>query len=232
MRRHCGKHPIIAKGINSMLDNTATLKQHLRSKIRHARNLLSVSEQKLAAENLKKIISTLEFFSQAKTISGYLAFDGEIDLKPVLDFAISNKKQCYLPILDKPAIAKGRDLFFAPFTHSTSLVANSLGIYEPNLHKTSYTQLICPHNLDLILIPLVAFDRSGNRLGIGGGYFDAALKKLLVTNNLQHRPKLIGIAHSLQEVASVPIDDWDIPLDAIVTNNEFIVPRSIRICYP
>lgn len=76
-----------------------------------------------------------------------------------------------------------------------------------------------PWGLDLIILPLVAFDLSGNRLGMGGGFYDRTL-------SFKHQrchwkgPKLIGIAHELQRVDLLPVNDWDIPLDAVITEQK------------
>ena len=75
-----------------------------------------------------------------------------------------------------------------------------------------------PAQLDLILAPLVAFDRAGGRLGMGGGYYDRLLSA--------PRPPVIGVAHGCQEVPRVPLDAWDQPVDAIVTETALIAPPS------
>ncbi len=98
--------------------------------------------------------------------------------------------------------------------------ANRFGISEP---RTIATPLYA-NQLTLILLPLVAFDRSGNRLGMGAGYYDRALQAL--KHQVGTRPLLIGLAHSFQEVEKIDAQTWDVPLDAILTDLEYIPVSS------
>ena len=80
-----------------------------------------------------------------------------------------------------------------------------------------------PYNanrFDTIFIPIVAFDRKGARIGMGAGYYDRALASL--SHQVSTRPKLIGLAHHFQEQRDLNPEPWDIPLDAILTDREFI----------
>jgi len=76
------------------------------------------------------------------------------------------------------------------------------------------------NSFDLLLIPLVAFDRSGTRMGMGAGYYDRALEAL--GHQTSTKPYLVGLAHHFQEVKSLERAPWDVPLDAILTDHEFI----------
>ena len=75
--------------------------------------------------------------------------------------------------------------------------------------------------MDIIFVPLVAFDRNGNRLGMGGGFYDRALAFTQNSTNLS-RPLLLGLAHHFQEVERLTSKKWDIPLNGILTDQEFI----------
>ncbi len=98
--------------------------------------------------------------------------------------------------------------------------ANRYGIFEPELNCSH----ICPvAELDFILTPLVAFDSQGNRLGMGGGYYDRTLAQ--IPDNAVKKPVLIGIAHQCQEVDALPIASWDVPLDYIVTPERIYCPE-------
>jgi len=94
---------------------------------------------------------------------------------------------------------------------------NQFGIAEPMVSPRYYLRADA---LDLLLVPLVAFDVNGNRLGMGGGFYDRTLAYL---KRRQHwcRPYLLGIAHDFQRVESLKRADWDIPLQAILTNKSF-----------
>ena len=101
------------------------------------------------------------------------------------------------------------NLLFLHYTPETPLVHNRFNILEPELDVRHVLPL---GSLDVVLTPLVAFDSAGQRLGMGGGFYDRTLQ------NWQHRgPYPIGLAHDCQQVEQVPVEHWDIPLPEIVT---------------
>jgi len=93
---------------------------------------------------------------------------------------------------------------------------SKFGIYEPPLSK----RCLPANAFQVILLPLVAFDRNGARVGIGAGFYDRALQSL--AHQPSTRPYLLGLAHHFQEVKSIPQSPWDVALDAILTDREFI----------
>ena len=96
---------------------------------------------------------------------------------------------------------------FLPWTSASETITGSFGIDEPiNGEPVQFSQ----H--DVVLVPLVAFDGTGQRLGQGGGFYDRAIAEAGAA-----RPLLIGVAHAFQQVRSVPVEAWDMPLDAVVT---------------
>src|SRR5690606_7992459 len=103
---------------------------------------------------------------------------------------------------------------FRRFKDLRHLAPNRFGILEPN----QAAQSIDIQQLDLILLPLVGFDAQGRRLGMGGGYYDRSLAFKKVYKKLG--PKLIGLAHAIQQVDALTVDIWDVPLDAIVTDKK------------
>jgi 5-formyltetrahydrofolate cyclo-ligase len=96
------------------------------------------------------------------------------------------------------------------------LLDNRYGIPEPSIQE----QQLPAWAMQVVLMPLVGFDRTGNRLGMGGGFYDRtfAFKR----NRIHARPLLIGLAHSVQEVAALPTESWDMPLDLIATEKELL----------
>ena len=147
------------------------------------------------------------FFLRAERIAFYLASDGELDPLPLLRSAVAMGKQCLLPVLHPLG---HRRLWFARWKPGEPLRPNRYGIPEPADRR--YTLSGC--DLDLVIVPLVAFDQQGNRLGMGGGYYD---RTFAPCRNRSRRPLLIGWAHALQEVPELPARPWDIPLDGLVT---------------
>jgi 5-formyltetrahydrofolate cyclo-ligase len=115
----------------------------------------------------------------------------------------------YLPVIHP---FNGANLLFQRYEKNSPMRANRYGILEPKLNCSQ----ICPlPELDYVLMPLVAFDKFGNRLGMGGGFYDRTLARLYEQHWQQ--PQLIGLAHACQQVDELPIESWDVPLKTIIT---------------
>lgn len=189
----------------------------LRKKLREARRGLHDEQHEYAAQRVATQLNTLPFLESSDTVAGYLVNDGEVNLKYYIEstWQLSHKKFA-LPVLHP--VCKGH-LLFLSYTPDSPLINNKYNIEEPVL---SCEAVIPVTQCDVILMPLVGFDKSGNRLGMGGGYYDRTLsftqRKLNAQQTLnQNTPKLVGIAHDVQEVDALPVAPWDVPLDAIVT---------------
>lgn len=146
-----------------------------------------------------------------RALAGYLAVRGEPSVEPALRLARTNGAMTAVPIV------RGQSMTFVPVDDSTVLVRNRFGIPEPEIavdpdrdHENGRPPLH-PAEFDLVLVPLVAFDSRGNRLGMGGGFYDRTFADAAA------RPRLIGIAHDFQRVDALQAMSWDVPLDAIVT---------------
>ncbi len=183
----------------------------LRSTLRQRRQRLSSVEQQRAALSLGQRFSKLPAFWRSQRIAAYWASDGEVDLRPLITIAWRAGKHIYLPVITGP-----RRMEFRRFQRGERLSCNRYGIAEPSARAAK----IDVSELDLIIAPLVGFDRRGNRLGMGGGYYDRALQA--VSRRL-HRPRLIGAAHSCQQVNTIVPQSWDRSLQAVVTDGEYIV---------
>lgn len=178
----------------------------LREEIRKKRKTLSCIEQQQASELLTLRLQSHAKIQSAKTIALYLTNDGELDPMPFINWCWQQGKQVYLPVLH-PFCAG--HLLFLLFEHNSPMVKNCYGISEPKLNVTK----ICPiEQLDVLCTPLVAFDHSGARLGMGGGFYDRTL-----VNWQTHQLYPIGLAHDCQQVDAVPVEYWDIPLPEIIT---------------
>lgn len=201
-------------------------KKELRSKFRKMRQKLSEAEQLLAAHEMTLNLFQLPEINRATNIAGYWPNDGEINPVLFLEQAIRQGKKCYLPLLSSTDTPM---LDFASYHTNDPLLKNNLGVYEPDpLQKEVYITEI--ESLDIILIPLVAFDLKGSRLGMGGGYYDATLSKLIDVEPTK-RPVIIGIGHDCQQDPDLPIDDWDWPLNIVVTDKNifYINPNKILL---
>jgi len=190
-------------------------RQVLRNTLRNQRRSLSCQRQQINARKLSRQLSHFGPFKRAKRIAVYLSNDGEIDLKTCIQWIWKSGKICYLPVLDNH---KDGHLIFLPYKKKQTLVKNKFGIAEP---KYSQQQIRHARQIDVILMPLVGFDRNGNRIGMGGGYYDRTLA-FLASNADYTRPRLIGVAHSIQELEQIKAEQWDIPLANIATEKEII----------
>jgi 5-formyltetrahydrofolate cyclo-ligase len=102
---------------------------------------------------------------------------------------------------------------FVPFDVRDQLITNRFGIPEPRARRFDSADV---RELDVIFLPLVAVDADGNRIGSGAGFYDRALKHLRAGRHWR-RPKLIGLAFECQRVKHIPVERWDVPLDALLT---------------
>ena len=180
--------------------------------MREKRRLLTPRQQKIAGENIAKQLSTFPPFCNSKRIAFYIAHDGEIDPGFAMGIAEAAGKECYLPILHP---LKQNRLYFARRSNADFLSINRYGIKEPLLRKA---KVVPAFAIDLILLPLVAFDHSCNRMGMGGGFYDRTLQFQ------QHLTRLVGLAQSCQETGSINKQPWDIQLQAVVTEKSVIYP--------
>ncbi|MCO4758097.1 MAG: 5-formyltetrahydrofolate cyclo-ligase [Oceanospirillaceae bacterium] len=186
-------------------------RQQLRQDIRRKRRALTRTEQLRAAKRLHAQLCRRPEFIRARHVALYLPNDGEIDPRPLLESCWKMGKKTYLPVLHP--ILHNR-LWFVPFDRQTKLVRNIYKIEEPPIIKAPRRP---PWALDLVLLPLVAFDADGNRMGMGGGYYDRTFSFKSRRQSIPG-PKLIGLAHELQRVDRLPVENWDIPLAGIISD--------------
>lgn len=185
----------------------------LRIEIRDKRQSLSHEFQKLAGQQLSNKLSQHLFVKQAQNLALFLPNDGEINTIPFIKWCWGNNKKVYLPVIHP--FTKGH-LLFLHYHPNSKMIKNQYGIFEPAL---SVQDIIIPTQLDLIFTPLVAFDELGNRLGMGGGYYDRLLAPWF-KNKIGGIP--IGLAHDCQQVKQIPLEAWDIPLPEIITPTQTI----------
>ena len=147
------------------------------------------------------IIKNLEF--KINTIGGYYPINYEFDCLPVLKKFVEKKFLISLPV-----ISGSNQMNFFNWLSDTHLKVNNMGIPEPVPKKIVYP--------DLILVPLVGFDKNKFRLGYGGGYYDRYIEKV----NKFKKFKTIGLSFSFQEIKKLPINKFDKKLDFIITENK------------
>lgn len=141
---------------------------------------------------------------RADTVAGYRAVRGELDIDAALILVAERGATVTVPRVI------GEHLEFVVWDTDHVLADGAFGIPEP-----AHGPLLALRNHDVVLVPLVAFDGAGHRLGQGGGFYDRAL-----AGCGDRRPTVIGIAHGFQEVDAIPTEAWDIGLDAVITEDE------------
>ena len=175
------------------------LKSKLRKKILKARQKFNTKNIQIDFNQIIKILKKEKISN--KIIGGYYPINFEID-----DLALLKKFQKNKFNISLPVIKKNFQMDFYSWSFSEPLKINRYGIPEPEKKNIVYP--------DVLLIPLLAFDKNLNRLGYGGGYYDRLIKKLSKKKNIIK----IGLAFSTQEIDKVPINVYDQKLDYIVTN--------------
>tara|TARA_B100000768_G_C11072484_1_gene287206 strand:+ start:119 stop:664 length:546 start_codon:yes stop_codon:yes gene_type:complete len=179
------------------------LKSKLRNKILKAREK---SNQKNIQINFSQIIKILKKEKiNKRNIGGYYPVNFEVDDLVLLKKFEKNKFNISLPV-----IKKNFQMDFYKWSFADPLKVNKYGIPEPEIRNIIYP--------DILLIPLVAFDKNLNRLGYGGGYYDRLIEKLSKKKKIIK----IGLALSIQKVDKVPINVYDKKLDYVVTNKYII----------
>ena len=185
------------------MSDHAEQRRAMRVELRERRAALSPKEQADVAVAVRTRLARIVALERAQVVGGYRAIRGEVDLDAALTRLHDAGAMVTVPRVS------GVRLDFLPWSPTSETVAGSFGIDAPiNGEPLPFTQ----H--DVVLVPLVAFDETGQRLGQGGGFYDRAIAAAGAS-----RPLLIGVAHAFQQVRSVPIEAWDMPLDAVVTED-------------
>lgn len=179
----------------------------IRKHLRRQRRAIPDIERERANQAIAQRVSGYHRFRAARRIAAYLDFDGEVSADAIIQRCWHMGRTVYLPVL-----LDREQMLFAPFHAQSVLAANRFGILEP---VVASRQLVSASQLDLVLTPLVGFDREGNRLGVGGGFYDRHFAR----HKHHSRPHLVGLAYACQEAALPPPRAWDVPLRAVITEN-------------
>ena len=185
-------------------------RDELRRTLRARRRALTSDERTLAQARLTRAIRSLHVYRRAKRVAVYFAVDGEVDLTELIAATIRRGVSVYAPQLADDGLT------FRALGASSALTTNRYGIPEP-----SDGAPIDARSLDLVLTPLVGFDRSGARLGMGKGYYDRTFE-FLKSRRTWLRPKLLGVGFAFQEIPKLDIERWDIGLWGVVTDTDTI----------
>ena len=190
---------------NRMKSTQQTLRNQLRQQIRKTRANLTALQQQQAEDSITQQALALIEERNAQHIALYLSFDGEISTEKLIKTLWAQGKQVYLPVLHP---FNPNHLLFLRYLPDTPMLKNKFGIWEPKFNVQNVLPL---DELDILFTPLVAFDKQGNRLGMGGGFYDRTLQNW---QNSSFIP--VGLAHQCQQVEQLPTEAWDVPLHQIL----------------
>ena len=185
----------------------------LRARYRAQRRQIGLEHQAQHAEAATRAVLTSGLMHRARRCGLYFAqaTDGELDTLPLLSRLWAAGKTVACPVVG----ARG-DMDFYQVKPGTPLSLNRYGIPEPRTRGQRSARYLNPLSLDVLFLPLVAFDDGGNRLGLGAGYYDRFLGNLPE----KLRPLTVGLAHEAQRAKEGLVrQPWDIPLDAIATED-------------
>lgn len=181
----------------------------IRQQKRLERRQLSDVERASKSQIIAKQLLTTDAYQQSSRIACYLSLDEEVNLQPLIEQAWQDNKSVYLPVVT----ARDLPLSFAIYHADGDMTTDKMGISVPNIAAEQY---IDPAKLDMVIMPLVAFDDDCHRIGMGGGFYD----RTFAFRKKQSHPILIGVAFDLQRASqSIICHDWDVMPDVIISES-------------
>ncbi len=188
--------------------------QHtLRDTLRERRLAIPAAARMAAAEAVAQHLLQLPALKKANTVAGYWAIGGELPLHSLMTGLTARTRYCL------PMLQPDRTLRFAPWRTGDAIVANRYGIPEP----ANAVEMLNPNVLNVVLLPLLGFTRNGDRVGTGGGWYD---RSFAFRRTTAAPPLLIGTGFACQQIDDHVPHEWDVPLDAVVTERELLLcPR-------
>ncbi|MFH1867845.1 MAG: 5-formyltetrahydrofolate cyclo-ligase [Candidatus Omnitrophota bacterium] len=181
------------------------VKRSIRGSILDKLRSQSKEERSKASQEIKRRLFKDRSFQSAKNIMFYVSLDYEVDTSDMIKEAIKIGKRVIVPMTDNSR----KRLIPSEITDpKKQLRKGPLGIYEP---KKEYIKAVKAEDIDMIIVPGVAFDKKGNRIGHGGGYFDIFLK------NLPKKIPTVGLAFKIQLLNRIKTLSWDIPVTKVIT---------------
>ena len=185
--------------------------RELRLQLRARRRAIPRADRRAADRSIHVSLQRLGVWKRGARVAAFLGLPGEVDLRPCFDAAWQRGVAIYVPHI---LHARSGLMAFVPLRAGAPLHGNRFGIAEP---AGGPRGRIPVRHLDTVLVPLVGFDALGSRLGMGAGFYDRALRPRLDRAQAFRRPRLIGVAYSVQQVEQLDPAPWDVALDLVVT---------------
>lgn len=186
-------------------------KAALRRQLRRARAALTPTQRRQAVAAFTRNVLRSGLLLRYRRIGFYASMPTELDLWPLIRAAQARGRRCFLPVVPK---GRGKRMVFNRVLPSSRFYKNRYGIPEVVARR-----FYPARTLDLVFVPLLGFDPEGNRLGMGGGYYDATLSFLRL-RRVWHKPLLVGAAYECQKIERLPADSWDRPLNWVLTDKK------------
>ena len=186
-------------------------KDSLRKEISLKRKNLSKKERLDSEKSLVQLWESVGGSYKTDKVALYWPANGEIITNALITYFFKYGSKCFLPVISKNE--ENKIINFALFEEQSRLIKNRFNIPEPSKSK-----IIDLNQLDLIFLPCVCFDSRGNRIGMGGGFYDKTLSYL----SKKQKTKLIILAYDFQEVKSCLPESHDIKADACLTPNQYL----------
>lgn len=183
-------------------------KADIRSLILKERELMTPEDVAVRSKNIHERLFSMKQFIEAKAIMAYASFRNEVDTMPIIERCLKSDKKVFLPLADRTS----KNLFvykINDFSKNTNI--GSFGIPEP---KKECEKITIFDEIDICLIPGIAFDCLGNRIGWGMGYYDSFLK------NLPQKTAKYGLGYDFQLVEPFETTGKDVPIDALITESK------------
>jgi 5-formyltetrahydrofolate cyclo-ligase len=178
----------------------------IRAAAKRKRARLTSNKRRAASNKIAEKLFATELFRNSNNIACYVSLETEVSTWRIIERAWQQKKRIFAPIAEKNFI-----LQFLQFDDESELVTSNIGLREPK-----HGRQVRNDELDLVIVPLVAFDSQRNRIGMGGGYYDRAFS-FLAGNTENAKPALIGLGFDCQQVDKIRPNPWDIRLFRIFT---------------
>ena len=179
----------------------------IRSQIKHTRTSQSVDDINLKSQSIQNKLFSNEIFMKSDCVAFYYSLNTEVNTHNMIDKTLNIGKTVCLPRIN----VESKNMIFHIINNTDTMKTNNLGILEPTDGE------ICT-NIDVIIVPGLAFDQLGNRLGFGSGYYD----KFLNSQSIEYK---IALAFDFQVVDKIDIIEHDVPMDLIITENRAIKVR-------